>query len=127
MKRRILIVDDNQDLVTVLRERLGAAGYDIAVAYDGDAALKVMSQSEQHHPMAGVLLDVMMPVMDGFTTLREIRIRYPTIPVIMMSAVSDASIREEALRNGATDFLMKTAPLETFVTCCRRYFGESIA
>ena len=127
MKRRILIVDDNQDLVTVLRERLGAAGYDIAVAYDGDAALEVMSQSEQHHPIAGVLLDVMMPVMDGFTTLREIRIRYPTIPVIMMSAVSDAAIREEALRNGATDFLMKTAPVETFVTCCRRYFGESIA
>lgn len=127
MKRRILIVDDNQDLVTVLRERLGAAGYDIAVAYDGDAALEVMSQSEQHHPIAGVLLDVMMPVMDGFTTLREIRIRYPTIPVIMMSAVSDASIREEALRNGATDFLMKTAPLETFVTCCRRYFGDGIA
>lgn len=127
MKRRILIVDDDQDLVAVLRDRLCAVGYDTAVAYHGSAALGVMSQSEKDHPIAGVLLDVMMPVMDGFATVQEIRMRYPTIPVLMMSAISDAAIREEALRNGATDFLVKTAPLETFVTCCRRCFGEGAA
>lgn len=126
MRRRILIVDDDHDVSAVLRDRLWASGYDTVVADHGCAALELMSQYETtDHPITGVLLDVMMPVLDGFATVQKIQSRYPIIPVLMTSACSDSHIREEALRKGAMELLVKPFPVETVVSCCRRFFGEA--
>ncbi|WP_447985514.1 response regulator [Nitrospira sp. Nam74] len=126
MKRRILIVDDDHDVTAILRDRLSACGYDTLVAHHGCAALELMSQYETtDDPIVGVLLDVMMPVLDGLATVQEIQSRYPTIPVLMMSGCSDSHIKDEALRKGAREFLIKPVSVDTLVACCRRFFGGS--
>lgn len=100
---RVLIVDDDRDILQATALRLGAAGYEILVAGDGEAGLR---SAIENHPSA-IVLDVRMPKMDGIDTLTELKARDDTrgIPVIMLSA----SLVDEAtsLDAGARFFLSK--------------------
>lgn len=101
--QRILIVDDNHEIVCATRIRLRAAGYETIEAYDGDAAIH---SAIENHPDA-IVLDVRMPVKDGLTMLTELKDRPDTkdIPVIMLSAsVVD---QQAALDAGARYFVRK--------------------
>jgi len=101
---RILVVDDDPDAREALAEML-ESGYQVATAHDGDEALRV-ARSE---PPDIILMDLMMPHMDGFAVLESIRAEPSTaeIPVIFLSARGDDAIRAKALDMGAVDFLAK--------------------
>ena len=100
----ILVVDDNPKY---LADALPMYGYDITVAEDGLEALKILEQKEGAFDL--ILLDVMMPNMDGWDTLKAIRsnkkIKY--IPVIMITAVSEDQKIVSGLRIGADDYVVK--------------------
>ena len=102
---RILIVDDDQDIARILRFRLQKKGYDCVLASNG---LEALEKLDKEHPDL-VLLDVMMPKMDGFTTCREIRKRnaWSRIPVIMLTAKGDTSDKVSGLGEGADDYVVK--------------------
>ncbi|MGQ0811653.1 MAG: ATP-binding protein [Nitrospiraceae bacterium] len=101
---RILVADDNADMREYVR-RLLATQYEVVVAADGVEALKAV----QHQPPDLILTDVMMPRMDGFALLAELRSRAETktLPVIMLSARAGEESRIEGLRSGADDYLIK--------------------
>jgi DNA-binding response OmpR family regulator len=102
---RILIVEDHPGIRTSLRWNLQAAGYLVAEAEDGLAALTIMREE----PPDLVLLDLSMPKMNGMvflTELREMNPRPPTL-VIVMTAHRSTPIVVEATRLGASDFLVK--------------------
>lgn len=84
MALRILAVDDEERIVRLLRIRLGALGYDMTTAHDGEAALRQVAEEAPDL----VLLDVLMPKMDGFEVLRRLKANPETaeIPVIMLTA-----------------------------------------
>ena len=107
---RILIVDDDQDIARILRYRLEKKGYQCAMAGNGMEALEVL---DHQHPDI-VLLDVMMPKMDGFTTCREIRKRnaWARIPVIMLTAKGDTSDKVNGITEGADDYVVKPFEFE---------------
>ena len=100
----ILIVDDNPKF---LKDALPMYGYDVSVAEDGIEALKILSDEKKSFDM--VLLDVMMPNMNGWDTLKSIRknpkIKY--IPVIMITAVSEEQKVVSGLKIGADDYIVK--------------------
>lgn len=100
----ILVVDDNPKY---LADALPMYGYDVTVANDGLEALKILDQKEGVFDL--ILLDVMMPNMDGWDTLKAIRsnkkIKY--IPVIMITAVSEDQKVVSGLRIGADDYIVK--------------------
>lgn len=102
-QHRVLIVDDDHDILRGMSLRLGAAGYDILLAGDGEAALR---SAIENRPDA-IVLDVRMPRMDGLRALTELKTRDDTrgIPVVMLSA----SLVDEArsLDAGARFFLSK--------------------
>ena len=100
----ILIVDDNPKF---LAEALPMYGYDIAVALDGLEALKILNKEDSHFDL--ILLDVMMPNMDGWDTLKAIRKNKDTerIPVIMLTAVSEDQKVVSGLKIGADDYIVK--------------------
>src|SRR5262249_34468016 len=102
---RILIVDDDQDIARILRFRLEKKGFECVLAGNGFEALEVL---DKHHPDL-VLLDVMMPKMDGFTACREIRKRnaWARIPVIMLTAKGDTSDKVNGITEGADDYVVK--------------------
>lgn len=107
---RILIVDDDQDIARILRFRLEKKGFDCLLAANGLEALEVL---DTHHPDL-ILLDVMMPKMDGFTACREIRKRnaWSRIPVIMLTAKGDTSDKVSGISEGADDYVVKPFEFE---------------
>jgi formate hydrogenlyase transcriptional activator len=101
----ILVVDDMPANIGVLLETLSKAGYRVRVAPDGESALEQL----QYSPPALVLLDVMMPGMDGFETCRRLR-QLPgleQLPVIFMTALSDIQDKVRAFAAGADDYVSK--------------------
>lgn len=105
MSGRILIVDDNPLNVKLLAARLTREYYAVTTAHNGKEALALAQQE----PPDLILLDVMMPEMDGYETCRRLRTdpRTQHIPVVMVTALSDAEDRIKGLESGAQDFLSK--------------------
>ena len=101
-QRRILVVDDEQTVRDFLQRILEKAGYDVITAANGQEALDKISGSD----VSLVLLDIMMPVLDGFEVLE----RMPpdlNIPVIMLSGMRDQNTKIASFRIGADDFIEK--------------------
>ena len=103
-KRRLLIVDDAEGIRTYLVHLLEAKGYEVDSAQDGRSALALL---EGGAAPDAVLLDIMMPGIDGIETLRRIRSFDLDLPVVMLSVVGRASSIVEAMRLGAVDYLNK--------------------
>jgi DNA-binding response OmpR family regulator len=102
MVERILLVEDDPRLAEMLFEYLGQAGFGITVASRGDTALEKLSAANYD----AVVLDLMLPDMDGLDVCRQLRARYDT-PVLMLTARGDAVDRIVGLELGADDYLPK--------------------
>jgi DNA-binding response OmpR family regulator len=100
---RVLIVDDEPDILLMLRVNLEADGYETALAADGESALRRIEQED----FDLVLLDVMMPVMDGWSVLDVLQ-AHPAPPrVIVVSAKSGDKDIARAIQSGAADYVVK--------------------
>src|SRR6185312_10169486 len=112
---RLLIVDDISDNRSVLKRRFERRGFDVAEAESGLIAIDLIEQG----PFDLVLLDVMMPGIDGMETLKRIRSRKSasTLPVIMVTAKSESDNIVDALEQGANDYVTK--PVDFAVALAR--------
>lgn len=102
MSPRILAVDDEPLYVQLLQVNLRSEGYDVVTASDGEEALEKVSSI---HPDL-VILDVMMPKLDGFTTCERIR-QFSQVPIIMLTARGEEQDRVKGLNVGADDYVVK--------------------
>jgi len=104
-KKRLLVVDDHEDNVEVLKARLEARGYEVRGAQDGEAALEAV----QEWVPDLVLLDVMMPKVDGLEVVRRIKANdsLPFIPVIMQTALDSTERMVAGFEAGADDYVTK--------------------
>ena len=98
----LLVVDDDQIILTLLARTLEPEGYDVVVAENGEAALELL---DKHEPDL-VILDIMMPGLNGFQVLDLIRQR-SNIPVIMLTARREVTAVRDALTVGADDYVRK--------------------
>ncbi|HTU07607.1 MAG TPA: response regulator transcription factor, partial [Trebonia sp.] len=103
MRSRLLVVDDDPDVRDSLRRALGYAGYAVATAANGMEALSSLSRS----PVDLVILDVLMPMLDGLDACRALRERGNTIPVLLLTARDAVDDRVAGLEAGADDYLVK--------------------
>lgn len=99
---RVLIVDDEERIVNFLRAKLKASGYDTLTAKNGYEALE-LAQAEEPDL---IVLDILMPGIDGFDTLRELR-QFSSVPVIILSARGEDADKIKGLTLGADDYLPK--------------------
>ncbi len=99
---RILVCDDEKDIVNALRIYLTGEGYEVLEAFNGKEALEVLKNEEVHL----VLMDIMMPVMDGIEAMVELRKEY-NIPVILLTAKSEDMDKVLGLNVGADDYITK--------------------
>jgi signal transduction histidine kinase len=100
---RILVADDEPDIVLGLSDRLKWLGHEVTSAYDGQAALTVLESQR----VDLVFLDLEMPKLSGIETLRRTRQRWPDLPVIILTAHGTIPLAVEAMKDGAVDFLTK--------------------
>jgi len=103
-KRRILVVDDAEGIRSYLASLLELRGFQVDTAEDGQSALALLEAGAAPDL---IILDVMMPGIDGLETLRRVRARDPEVPVVMLSVVGKAATIVEAMQLGATDYLNK--------------------
>lgn len=99
---RILVCDDEKDIVSALRIYLESEGYEVLDAYNGKEAVEKIAEQEIHL----VLMDIMMPVMDGITAMVKIR-EISNVPVILLTAKSEDTDKVLGLTVGADDYITK--------------------
>jgi DNA-binding response OmpR family regulator len=102
VSKKILIVDDEPRYVRLMEANLISDNYEVLKAYNGQQALEIV---EDQKPDL-VLLDVMMPVLDGFTTCERIR-KFSTVPIIMVTVKGEEKDRVRGLDLGADDYIVK--------------------
>jgi DNA-binding response OmpR family regulator len=105
MSKSVLVVDDEVNIVTSLEYVMKAAGYDVATAYDGEEALTKIAEIVPDL----VILDVMMPKLDGFEVCEKVRANplWDSVSIVMLTAKGRDSEREKGLSLGANDYLTK--------------------
>ena len=119
MPKRVLMIDDEADLIKVVHVRLAAEGYDFISATNG---LEGLEAAEKEKPDL-ILLDVMMPHMHGLDVLKNLKKDSDTasIPVIMLTATSDTESAFKAKELGAVDYIIKPFNLEAMLDAVKRH------
>ena len=108
IKKSILLVEDEENLHEALRLNLELEGYEVSSAYDGSKALKAIE--EEYFDL--IILDVMLPGLDGINVVETIRVQQNDVPVLMLSAKDTGADRVLGLKKGADDYLTKPFNLE---------------
>lgn len=120
VKIRVLLVDDEEEFVETLAERLEVRGLDVATALSGAEALERIQERE----IDLVILDVQMPGLDGVEALRQIKQRKPLIEVIMLTGHGTVQTAIDGMKLGAFDFLLKPTETEELVEKIRRAYSR---
>jgi DNA-binding response OmpR family regulator len=122
MKKKILVVDDEDDILHFLELVLKEKGYEVVTAANGHEALTT-AQIEKPDL---VLLDIMMPQMDGWEVLKLLRVDEETanIPVAMLSARTEAKDRVQGLQEGAIDYICKPFSLQELLGKIEAIFSQ---
>ena len=108
MAEKVLLVDDEEDFLEAMAERMRARGFDVTTSATANEALEMIEKESYD----AVILDFMMPGMDGFQTLTSIKERRPESQIILLTGYATIEKGIEAMKLGATDFVEKPADLE---------------
>jgi len=118
---KILVIDDERGILDLVKDWLGSKGYDVITAGDGEEGLRM---AQRENPTV-IILDIMMPGIDGFEVLSKLRNAPKTQnkPVIMLTQRRETETIEKAERRGATDYIMKPFSVDDLLHMVRRYIA----
>ncbi len=119
-KNRLLVVDDEESLRTVLCSELVSEGFKVQNAGDGDEAIAILDKEE----FDLVLLDIKMPRVNGFDVLKHVKERHPGTKVVMLTGFADLKNAIESKKLGAEDFVSKPYDLVDLLTTIERVLSE---
>ncbi len=122
MSARILLVDDDQAVLSGLRRALVLAGYEVVTAENGEAAIDVASATRPDL----VVLDVVLPVLDGFAVCEHLR-QSTSVPILMLSAKDTVPDRVRGLDRGADDYLVKPFAVDELTARVRALLRRGVA
>ncbi len=125
MNKKILVIDDEPELIHLLSIFLSTAGFEVISAHDGPQALQALERTSPDL----IICDMVMPGMDGIATVQAIRQhpRATTLPIIMLSARGQTQDIEQALDAGANDYITKPFRGADVVATVKKYFmGEPV-
>lgn len=108
---RILVVDDEEDLVSTLAERLALRGFQVETATRGDDALRYVAGGDFNV----LILDVKMPGIDGLELMGQIRQKRPDLPIILFTGQASTADAERGMREGACDYVLKPVDLDDLI------------
>jgi two-component system, chemotaxis family, chemotaxis protein CheY len=117
MTRRILVVDDDPTILATVADALDLEGYPVDTATNGEEALALLERGDRAHTL--VLLDMRMPILDGWGFMRAARERGLSLSVVVMTAAADA--RRWAREIGAHDVLAKPFELDELIAAVQRF------
>ena len=119
-KSRILVVDDEDALRTVLCGELVSEGFEVQSAADGDEAIEILNKES----FDLILLDIKMPRVNGFDVLKHVKEKHPDTKVVMLTGFADLKNAIESKKLGAEDFVSKPYDLVDLLTTIERVLSE---
>lgn len=114
---KILLVDDEKDIHRSIGDFIGDMGHEVVSAYNGQEALSCL---EDANDIGLVFTDIRMPVLDGLKLLQAVRVRFPGLPVVLMTGHGDESVAMAALQHGAYEYLKKPVRLKEVLAFIQR-------
>lgn len=117
---KILVVDDEMDILTFVRRALESKGHEVMTASDGAEALRVFPE----HEFDLVISDIKMPVMDGIALALSLKAKSPDLPIILMTGYADQKERASGLQSLISDVLNKPFELETLYQCVEQAIAK---
>lgn len=111
MAQRILLVEDEESILEALKLNLDLEGYDLTIATDGEQAIQLFRKGRYDL----IVLDVMLPKLDGFKVCQTIRLENGKVPILFLTAKNAAQDRIQGLKIGGDDYLTKPFNLEEFL------------
>jgi CheY-like chemotaxis protein len=120
---KILIVDDEPLNLKLVARTLVNAGYATTLASSGEEAMDCLAAEQ----FDAVVSDVLLPRMSGFELLQSLHVRFPHLPVILMTALAQADMREAALAWGATAFFEKPVKREELIAALRAAMRQAVS
>ena len=123
MAKKVLVVEDETELVAALEVRLKTEGYEVVVAYDGEEGL---NKAREENPDL-IILDIMLPKMDGFKVSRLLKFdeRYEHIPIIMLTAKAELEDKALGEETGADEYMTKPFEWEHLSEKIKELLGEN--
>jgi CheY-like chemotaxis protein len=118
----ILLVEDEKSVRDIIVPILSSAGFDCREAATGQSAIDLLESGVRINL---VLSNLLLPEVDGFTLLLHVKQTYPRIPFVFVTAIQDAAVRNEVMRNGADGFLQKPFEGEQLLAIVRRVLGNA--
>ncbi|HUN64746.1 MAG TPA: response regulator [Bacteroidota bacterium] len=119
---KLLLVDDEDGLRTLMKSELEAIGYAVDEADGGTIALEVTERISYDV----IILDIRMPDIDGITVLKTLRSRQIPSKIVMLTGVDELRLTRECLRLGANDYLTKPIQLKNLINCIERVMKEPV-
>lgn len=118
MARKVLVVDDEKVILSLLESTLSRAGYEVTTADDGIEAMEKLREDVPDF----IVLDIVMPVMDGYEMLAQLQSdpRYKDIPVIILTARAQEADMVKGWRSGVAGYITKPINVDHFVTMLKR-------
>ncbi len=120
MDLSILVVEDDESLAEALRDTLQIAGYRVCITENGRMALRLL----EDEAVDLIISDINMPKMDGHSLLKKVRLQFPDIPMILMTAYGTIQQAVDAMRDGAADYMVKPFEAEVLVNMVGQYIGS---
>jgi DNA-binding response OmpR family regulator len=120
---KVLLVDDEEEFVTTLAERLEMRGFDPSIAISGDQALSMV----QDKAFDLIVLDLMMPGIGGLEVMKQIKSANPDMPIILLTGQGSTKEGMEGMNQGAFDFLMKPLDIEELISQIHEALGKTSA
>jgi two-component system, OmpR family, alkaline phosphatase synthesis response regulator PhoP len=120
-KPSILLVEDEENLHEALKMNLELEGYEVTSAFDGAAAM----QAVQNEYFDLIILDVMLPQLDGFDVTQNIRLTNTDVPILILSAKNTSADRVQGLKRGADDYMVKPFNLEELLLRVRKLIDKN--
>ena len=120
-KGKILVVDDNVDMLNFFQKALEREGYTIIQAKNGLEALEIL-QNEDGINL--ILSDIKMPIKSGIDILKEVKTKYPSIKVVLITGYAQIEEYLQAMEYGAYEYLMKPIRVSDLLTCVNRALSQ---
>ena len=122
MMKKILIVDDEADIIEILQFVLESNGYECITAFDGEEGLKLAREANPDL----IILDVMMPKMNGYKISRLLKYdaKYKNIPILMLTARSQDTDKALGEETGADEYITKPFQIENIFETVNKYLGQ---
>jgi two-component system chemotaxis response regulator CheY len=117
---RILVIDDEEEIRSVVKHHLLQANYEVLEAEDGKMAIQKINEGDNSLTVDAAICDIRMPQIDGTEAINYLQKEYPTLPLIVMTGFADTQLAVGFLKTGVKDYLIKPVGKDTLLAAVNK-------